>query len=361
MDTAISDHDRFPGDSQRFRADLARWYRKNARALPWRNTRDPYRILVSEMMLQQTTVAAVVPKYLAWIDRFPTVEALARSTEQEALHAWQGLGYYSRARNLRLAADAITTRHGGRFPRDPAGLARLPGIGAYTAAAVASLAFRRPVPAVDANVVRVIARLTDFPSRVDTAAGRGLITRIAADLVDRRHPDRHNNAMMELGALVCLPDRPDCPRCPVRSHCLARDPATLPLRPPRQPVTRQRARHAWITRDGHILLEHSSGPRWKGLWILPAIPGDSPPGHALAQVIFPITRHHITMTVHPMPAPQRAEPPLAWWAIDRIASCPMPSPHRRAVENALGHLEKNTARMTPAPTGGGRRREPPPS
>jgi A/G-specific adenine glycosylase len=211
-----------------FRAVLLAWFEAHRRELPWRETRDPYRILVSEIMLQQTRVETVVPYYLEWIRRFPDLESLARADEEEVLRAWQGLGYYRRARNLRLAALKVLEEHGGEVPEDATVLRRLPGVGEYTAGAVGSIAFGVPVPAVDGNVRRVLARLLD-----EGAPGAARLRAVASTLVDPDRPGDWNQALMELGATVCVPRSPACARCPVARWCTARAEGTVAERPAR--------------------------------------------------------------------------------------------------------------------------------
>jgi len=200
---------------------LRAWYRANARDLPWRRTRDPYRVLVSELMLQQTQVARVVDRYADFLGRFPTLADVARADEAHVTDAWQGLGYYARARNLHRLARTVAERPGGALPSDPAALRRLPGVGAYTAGAVASFAFERPAPLVDTNVARVLRRVfaPHLPTR--TPATAKPLWRIAEATLPRsgRHAWTHNQALMELGALVCTARVRHCARCPVRAVC----------------------------------------------------------------------------------------------------------------------------------------------
>ncbi len=201
------------------RRKLLAWYARAARDLPWRRTRDPYRVLVSEVMLQQTQVSRVAEYYGRFVERFPDLRALARATPRAVREAWDGLGYYARARNLHAAARSVTRRHDATLPDTPEELVKLPGIGPYTAGAVASFAYEKPVPAVDTNVARVIRRVY-FGER---AKGKGEreIWRLAAALVpkDGKRAWRFNQAMMELGALVCVARKPRCRQCPVRTDC----------------------------------------------------------------------------------------------------------------------------------------------
>src|SRR5262245_56574691 len=203
------------------RAPLLRWYRKHKRDLPWRRTQDPYAIWVSEAMLQQTTVAAVIPYWHRFLARFPNVAALARATEEEVLAMWTGLGYYRRARALREGAIKVMERHRGMVPGDRDSLLALPGVGAYTAGAIASVAFGRPEPVVDGNVKRVFSRL--FAIKGNGAAVEKKHWRIARSLVEGPHPGELNQALMELGATVCTPRSPECKRCPIAKTCRARE------------------------------------------------------------------------------------------------------------------------------------------
>src|SRR6266581_4043475 len=204
------------------RVRLLPWYDANRRDLPWRRTRDPYRILVAEYLLQRTRVKNGTPYYERFLERFPTVRDLAAAPLDDVLAVWEGLGFYGRARNLHAAAQSIVQRHGGEVPRAYDELASLPGIGPYTAGAVASIAFGLPVPAVDGNVVRVIARLFRIRENVTAGAVRRRIEEIAARLVSPERPGAFNQALMELGATVCTPMAPACQSCPVERSCLAR-------------------------------------------------------------------------------------------------------------------------------------------
>ena len=203
-----------------FRRRLLRWYAAHKRELPWRRTKDPYRVWVSEIMLQQTTVGAVVPSYDAWLRAYPDIRALAGAPLRAVLKSWEGLGYYQRARNMRRAARIILNAHGGRFPEDPAVLAGLPGFGPYTTAAVASLSFGKPIPVIDANVRRVMTRMLGLhgSSGIEHDAEIGRILRKS---ISRRSPGNFNQAMMEWGAIVCRPKNPFCLRCPGQGECRA--------------------------------------------------------------------------------------------------------------------------------------------
>src|SRR5947199_3741002 len=211
---------RKPANAQAFTRKLLAWWARAARDLPWRRTRDPYRVLVSEFMLQQTQVARVAEYYPRFLDRFPDLEALARARPRAVREAWDGLGYYARARNLHSLAKDVARRHDATLPSDPDELIKLPGVGPYTAGAVASFAYEKPVPAVDTNVSRVIRRV--FFGRATSNVKRATdVWRLASMLVPKsgKRAWKFNQAIMELGALICVARKPKCPQCPVRPLC----------------------------------------------------------------------------------------------------------------------------------------------
>jgi A/G-specific adenine glycosylase len=320
--------------SSKFRRHLRAWYEQHGRDLPWRRTRDPYAILVSELMLQQTQVATVLPYYREWLRRFPDVRILAAATESDVLHAWQGLGYYARARNLHAAAKAVMSNHGGNFPDSPEQMRKLPGLGRYTANAVATFAFDRSVPVVEANTARLFARLANLRLRIDSAAGQAQLWSFAATLVPRRNAGIHNSAVMDLGALICTSGQPDCAACPVRGFCAADNPAELPLKKPRTQLKQLTENHSFVATDGRVLLEQSDG-RWRGMWMLPRMTKAPPPAaRLLHRAHFPFTHHRVTLQVfgatsHSKSAAQR------WFPVTELDSIPLPSPHRRALTALL--------------------------
>ena len=246
----------------RFRRNLLRWYDRHKRQLPWRGETDPYCILVSEIMLQQTRVAVVEDRYRTFLRQFPTVQKLARARQESVLAAWSGLGYYRRARNLHAAAQQVAQL--GQFPRSAEELMRLPGLGRYTASAVASIAFGEPVPVVDGNVKRVLQRLT----------GRELTDReywtVAAKLLEPGRPGDFNQALMELGAMVCVPGQPNCASCPVTALCSSRGKQAAKKRKPRKKATLM---YALAERAGRIFLTQraSSLSLMPDMWELPAL------------------------------------------------------------------------------------------
>lgn len=314
-----------------FRRALTTWYRKHGRDLPWRRTRDPYAILVSEFMLQQTQVATVIPYYHEWLRQFPDFAALNRASENDILRAWQGLGYYARARNLHATARAVVDRFRGRFRRSIDQMQRLPGIGKYTAHAIASFAFDQPVPIIEANTARVLVRILNFQRPIDRRGGREKLWEHAATLVPERSARIYNSALTDLGALVCRPRRPRCGICPVKKFCQAKNPETLPVRKARLGTTRLVEKHAFVVREGKILLEQSSS-RWRGLWILPPLE-TSESRQPLHISKFPFTHHRVTLAVYRRPAPKRITPEQRWFeSIDHIA---MPSPHWRAAQSLV--------------------------
>jgi A/G-specific adenine glycosylase len=266
-----------PGKRQRtpakrlFARRLLAWYGRHHRRLPWRESRDPYRIWVSEIMLQQTTVQAVVPYYERWLALFPDVAALARAPLRKVLRAWQGLGYYERARNLHHAARLIVRAHGGLIPAEEKVLRSLPGFGTYTTAAVLSLAFGRPFPVIDANVRRVLMRVVGLDGEASARHDRVLIGHLRG-FFSVRSPGPFNQAMMELGALICRSRNPLCLACPVFSFCAAAREGrqeTIP-RPRRQAVEKIEAVVA-VIRDGRrfLIQQRPAGGLFGGLWELP--------------------------------------------------------------------------------------------
>ena len=328
-----------------FRKSLLRWFRSDGRDLPWRKTRDPYAILVSEFMLQQTQVTTVIPYYDKWLRRFPGFASVARASQNDVLHAWQGLGYYNRARNLHAASKIVQDRHRGIFPGDIAAIRKLPGIGRYTANAVATFAFLQPVPIVETNTARVLARLFDMRAPIDSAIGREKLWKSAAQLVPRRNAARFNSALVDLGALVCLPDKPKCNVCPVKKFCRTKNPEALPIKKSKSRTKRLIERHALVVSNGKILLEQSSA-RWRGMWILPRLEKRPTTYQPVHTSIFPFTHHQVKLVVCYGQAPRKLPPNQRWFkSIGRVA---MPSPHRRAVQTLFNKLHARDHRSLPA-------------
>lgn len=273
-----------------FSAALASWFEKMRRPLPWRRDYAPYHVWISEIMLQQTQMDRGVACYLRWMEKFPDIAALADASEEDVLKAWEGLGYYSRARSIVKAAAVLKERFACRFPSDPADIRALPGIGPYTAAAIASIAFNADTACVDANVERIITRLFDIASPVSGKDAKARIADLAAALLPKGQARVHNQAMMELGALVCG-KKPDCISCPVSRFCLARERGTAPERPVKKapPAVVNLVMTAGLVLAGGrcLVLKRPQKGTWGGLWEFPGgeVPeGQSPEKACLAAV-----------------------------------------------------------------------------
>ncbi len=285
-------------DAVELRRRLFAWHRRHARSLPWKEHPEAYRIWISEIMLQQTTVAAVIPYYERFLRRFPDVRALADADEAEVLKLWEGLGYYSRARNLHRAARVIMTEHAGRFPQSPAELQTLPGIGRYTAGAIASFAFDARAPIVEANTLRLYCRLLGYSGDPRSSAGQDVLWRFAESLLPARGSGRVNQALMDLGAILCTPIDPRCDECPLSGLCRARaegSQASIPAPKPRPAVTALQDIAVAIRDRGRVLVrQRQAKERWAGLWDfprwtseipIPAIKTESPPSPGLSRRI----------------------------------------------------------------------------
>ncbi len=319
---------------------LLGWYRRHRRDMPWRREVSPYRTWVSEIMLQQTTVAAATPRFEAFVRLFPDPAALARASEDEVLAAWAGLGYYARARNLRRAAQEIVARHGGKFPSDPEAVLALPGVGRYTAGAILSIAFGLPHPVVDGNVIRVFSRLFGLRARAKDPALAAEVWRRAAKLLPPEAPGDWNQALMELGATVCTPENPDCARCPLKRSCLAfRDGAQreLPLPEPRRTPTPVRWTCLWIERGDEVLLWKRSPQErlLKNLWGLPeAGRVEARLGATLARVRHSITHHalEVELRAATLPTPAALAPAARWTPRARLRDALVSSLWRKLVD-----------------------------
>ncbi len=326
-----------------FRRALLSWFRKNGRDLPWRRTQEPYAILVSEFMLHQTQTSAVIPYYHKWLRRFPDFATLAAAPESDVLHAWQGLGYYSRARNLRATARIIIEEHGGQPPKSLGELESLPGVGRYTAGAVSTFAFNKSVPIIETNICRLLTRLFDVVTPIDTAAGREAIWNHAKALLPTRNAARYNSALMDLGALICKP-RPQCPTCPVRTFCRAKNPLALPIKRARPPIEVCVETHSFSFKNGRVLLEQSQ-KRWRGMWILPRLTIQSKQLELLHSSQFSVTNHRITLVIYSRQTNKIVQNSChRWFGIDELGSIPLPSPHRRALDALLSTRHKSFAR-----------------
>jgi A/G-specific adenine glycosylase len=266
-----------------FSAALLAWYARHARDLPWRGASDPYRVWISEMMLQQTQVGTVIPYFQRWMERFPTLEDLARASEQDVLALWEGLGYYSRARNLHRAARQAVDELGGALPHSAAELRRLPGVGRYTAGAIASIAFGEDAAALDGNIRRVLARVFNLELPARSPEGERRLWALAEAHLPTRQAGDYNQALMDLGATICTPRRPDCPRCPINDLCEARRLGVQEQRPVEQkkaPTPHYVVTAAVIQCDEQVLIaQRPSEGLLGGLWEFPG--GKQQPGEDL--------------------------------------------------------------------------------
>ncbi len=327
-----------------FRRNLLDWFDRQQRDLPWRRTADPYAIWISEIMLQQTRVAAVIPFYERFLARFPTLSALALAPEEDVLAQWAGLGYYYRARNLHRAAKQI---HGnGAFPNRHDAIRELPGVGDYTAAAVASIAFNLPHAAVDGNVLRVLSRSHADQTDIATPSGRLHFTRAADDLLDRERPGVFNQAMMELGATICLPTQPQCLLCPVAGLCRARSTGqqhAFPISSKQAKSVRESRTVYWIECDGRLLLwqRPAQSRLMPGFWELPErdhLPNVDVLGELGA------FRHGITFHDYRFTVVEAAPPPVIagcrWVALNTLDDLPASTILKKARQIVRRHHTK---------------------
>jgi A/G-specific adenine glycosylase len=302
---------------------------------------DPYRILVSELMLQQTQVATVLGYYKRWLDRFPTIRDLAEADEGSVLQAWEGLGYYGRARNLHQCAKIIVGRSSEQFPSTVEELMQLPGVGKYTAGAIVSFAFNLPAAIVDANIARVLSRLANAQESIDSSGGKRLIWELAGCFAKGTNPRLANAALMELGATLCSPRKPLCALCPVKTFCGAMDPESLPRKKARRAVQFINESYFFAVQEGRVLLERRVGRRWQGLWTLPALSKAPDSGDSEASefpfvcVRHAITRFVVELSVFVREPPKNLREGQEWKALASLGDVPMPSPHRRALRLAL--------------------------
>lgn len=260
--------------------NLLVWYQENKRDLPWRNTQNPYHIWISEVILQQTRVAQGLPYFLRFMEKFPDVFSMANAPEDEILKLWQGLGYYSRARNMHSSAKLIAEVHQGVFPNTFNQLVKLKGIGPYTAAAIASFAFKEPVAVVDGNVARVLSRFYALETAFQTPAGKKLFSDLAQEFLNKSEPDIHNQAIMELGALVCTPTNPNCLVCPLQSNCLAfiqQKQSQFPVRITKNPPKKRYIAYFHFESNGKTaLFKRPKGGIWQHLYDFPYLESEFP-------------------------------------------------------------------------------------
>jgi A/G-specific adenine glycosylase len=327
-----------------FRANLLSFYDSARRKLPWRESNDPYHILVSELMLQQTRVETVIPYYQRWLDRFPHINALADAPVDDVLKQWEGLGYYSRARNLHRAAQMVRERHAGCIPADHHDIHALPGVGPYTAAAVASIAFNQPYAAVDGNVKRVLCRVLDVadPSTAE-------LRDYASKLLDHDRPGDHNQAVMELGATICTPRSPSCSTCPVQQHCRAFRNGTIHLRP--APKAKAAIPHEVVNcvvavHEGRVLVrQRPSSGLLARLWEFPEVECTNGFQH-IGTVTHTFTHKRIEYRVHSISEP--LELPGRWVFFDELDQLAFPAAQRKIAEIAQITERSSPQRRGPA-------------
>jgi A/G-specific adenine glycosylase len=352
---------------------LLDWYAQHARDLPWRGHRGytphPYAVWVSEIMLQQTRVETVIPYFRRWMERFPTIAALASASQQEVLSLWEGLGYYSRARNLHRAAQVVVAEYGGELPRDLKALQKLPGIGRYTAGAIASIAFGLDAPALDGNIRRVLARVFNVAEPARSPQGERRLWELAAAHLPPGQAGDYNQALMDMGAMICTPRFPDCPQCPLNAMCEARRLGIQDLRPvlePRRQTPHYTVTAAVIERDGQVLItQRPPQGLLGGLWEFPGgkqEQGESLPdclrreiGEELAVQVevgepFGVYEHaytHFRVTLHAFrcrlqngrePEPVQVHD-LRWVSRDELADYPMGKIDRQIAKRLLNDVQ----------------------
>ncbi len=335
-----------------FQATLIDWFDTVAKPYPWRETTDPWHILVSEIMLQQTQIATVLNKnfFTNFIKKFPTPAIIAKASEQEILSAWEGLGYYRRVRNLQKAAIAICEDHNGIFPTDYQQILDLPGIGKYTAGAVSSFAYNNPQPIVDANVARIFARIFDYKERVDASKGQKQLWSWAEQLLSHDNPRSYNSALMELGQQTCSNKSPKCDSCVIKTFCTATDPESLPKKKLAKKIVLvdEFALFCVDEKKRILLQQEASSERRAGMWKLPLREFSQTENlPLLSKSTYAITHHKVTLRVfkcdtksiktipliEPLPVDQQTQE--TWHKISELTDLPMPSPFRKVLNQLL--------------------------
>ena len=349
-------------DAALLQKNLLSWYDRNKRDLPWRHSKDPYAIFVSEMMLQQTQVKTVIPYYESFLKELPDWKSLAKAKEEKVLKLWEGLGYYRRARNLQAAAQRILADHGGRLPESLEGILEIPGVGPYSAGAILSIAFQKPHPVVDGNVIRVFSRLFLLKGNLKTGEGHKKVWEWAEKLISRRRPGDFNQAVMELGATVCLPDNPQCLLCPLLPGCQAAQKGLqneLPEMPKATPVLEVPMAALYLEQKGKVLVKkRSKDEKWlKGLWEFPSAEGKTfeealqklenslrvkAGRKELQEVRHQITRHKIRLKLFGGTAPKslRISKDLKWIPIKNLRALPFASAQGKLREWVLKAVDR---------------------
>jgi A/G-specific adenine glycosylase len=358
-----------------FSRSLIAWQRRAGRHdLPWQGTRDPYRIWLSEIMLQQTQVAAVIPYFERFVTRYPDVQRLARASLHDVLRLWSGLGYYARARNLHRAARVVARDRGGRFPDTVAGLAQLPGVGPSTAGAIAAFAFGRPAPILDGNVKRLLARCFGVEGYPGDAAVAAQLWSLAEAQLPRRAIETYTQALMDLGATVCTRTRPQCPRCPLSAQCVALREArvqTLPAPRPRKALPLRRETWLVASQGRRVLLQRRPAEGlWGGLWVFPRLASGPRAADAVRRSLggkpaslrrrapFEHGFTHFRLRVQPIECafaaqPQRRPPGTRWMGFAEALRAAQPTPVARLLRAILSERSAPPARRAPKPAARG--------
>jgi len=339
FDKPIASHDALE-DVDAFRDAVIEWFDATGRHYPWRATTDPYAILVSELMLQQTRVETVLERryFERWLEQFPDPATLAAASDDEILKAWEGLGYYRRARHLRETARRIVEDHGGVFPEEPELIRGLPGVGDYTVGAVLAFAFDRPAAMIDGNVARVLARLFAFRESVDDLPGKRQLRQWSERLVDPARARRFQSGLMEIGQRICRARQPLCWECPVAAFCATRTPEELPVKRERIAIEEVEEHTGYFRDDsGAVYLCREDGGRRVGLWRLPLVSeSERSAGTLLLRFAYPITRYRVLLHVHQL----RSGGPLPvggrWVSAGELETLALASPSRKALDRLAG-------------------------
>ncbi|MDO4790572.1 MAG: A/G-specific adenine glycosylase [Porphyromonas sp.] len=326
-----------------FRSSLLQWYAENGRDLPWRQTQDPYKIWISEIILQQTQVKQGLSYYLRFVERFPTVRSLAEAPEEEVLHLWEGLGYYSRAHNMITAAGQVCNEKGGIFPSSYRELLSLKGVGAYTAAAIASIAFGEAVAVVDGNVYRVLSRFNGIDTAIDTTAGKKLFAEMAQEYIDKSEPALYNQAIMDFGALQCRPKGALCSDCPIEHECLARKADVVDLLPRKEKKVsvKEESIHYLLcfSKEGELIVrQRDKQGIWKALHELPTLSTEEIPSskyELLWQTSHQLTHRKLNIRIYTAQEtlPDFSSPPFFSIPLHSHRSIAFPKPLREFLDS----------------------------
>ncbi|MEM9400728.1 MAG: A/G-specific adenine glycosylase [Verrucomicrobiota bacterium] len=319
---------------QGFHKDLIAWFLEHQRELPWRRKRSAYHTVVSELMLQQTQVTTVIPYFERWIKKYPNWQALALGSETDVLKLWEGLGYYRRCRNLHLLAKTIVDDLDGKVPQAVADLEKLPGIGPYTAGAVASLAFNKPAPIVDGNVERVLCRVFNLSFDVTKTENKKLLWLLSESILPQENPRHFNEGLMELGALVCTSASPQCLLCPLKKICQAKDPLSLPFKP-RAKIIEEKAAFVLIEKNEKILMQKAEEEgRWQGFHRFPQFDNATMQlDRKVGALTFSITKYRVKASFSVAKLSIKKIPDkYCWINKDEISQLPLPAPHRKMLK-----------------------------